>query len=163
RVERPRSLERRPGLRVHVLRGRRGQLGREIVGEDDLGVEGVRELVARVGPPLARGLARARHHRGDEHDETHVQAVAHERSPEPVRVLLVNTYELGHQPVGIAAPAAVLRDCGHHVRALDLSVESWDADAVAWADRVAFSVPMHTAMRIARKAIARTRVTRTDL
>src|SRR5262245_38211761 len=81
----------------------------------------------------------------------------------PVRVLLVNTYELGHQPVGIAAPAAVLRDRGHDVRALDLSVESWDADAVAWADRVAFSVPMHTAMRIARKLIARTRERRADL
>jgi radical SAM superfamily enzyme YgiQ (UPF0313 family) len=74
-----------------------------------------------------------------------------------VRVLLVNTYELGHQPVGIAAPAAVLRDRGHEVRALDLSVDAWDGEAVAWADRIAFSVPMHTAMRIAREAIARTR------
>src|SRR6185295_15623320 len=85
------------------------------------------------------------------------------RYPEPVRVLLVNTYELGHQPVGIAAPAAVLRDRGHDVRALDLSVESWDAETVAWADRIAFSVPMHTAMRIAREAIARTRATSADL
>jgi radical SAM superfamily enzyme YgiQ (UPF0313 family) len=74
-----------------------------------------------------------------------------------MRVLLVNTYELGHQPISIAAPAAVLRDRGHDVRALDLSVDAWDAEAVAWADRVAFSVPMHTAMRIAREAIARTR------
>jgi radical SAM superfamily enzyme YgiQ (UPF0313 family) len=81
----------------------------------------------------------------------------------PVRVLLVNTYELGHQPVGIAAPAATIRARGHNVRALDLSVDSWDADAVAWADRVAFSVPMHTAMRIARDAIARTRTERPDV
>ena len=80
-----------------------------------------------------------------------------------MRVLLVNTYELGHQPVGIAAPAAVLRDRGHHVRALDLSVDPWDADAVAWADRIAFSVPMHTAMRIARQAIDRTRTERPGL
>src|SRR5262245_23514548 len=74
-----------------------------------------------------------------------------------MRVLLVNSYELGHQPVGIAIPAAVLRNRGHDVRALDLSVDSWDAESVAWADHVAFSVPMHTAMRIAREAIARTR------
>jgi radical SAM superfamily enzyme YgiQ (UPF0313 family) len=77
--------------------------------------------------------------------------------------LLVNTYELGHQPVGIAAPAAVLRHRGHEVRALDLSVDAWDADAVAWADRIAFSIPMHTAMRIAREAIARVRNERPDL
>jgi len=80
-----------------------------------------------------------------------------------VRVLLVNTYELGHQPVGIAAPAALLRDRGHDVRALDLSVDAWDTDALAWTDRVAFSVPMHTAMRIAREGIARTRVERPDV
>jgi radical SAM superfamily enzyme YgiQ (UPF0313 family) len=80
-----------------------------------------------------------------------------------MRVLLVNTYELGHQPVGIAAPAAVLRAHGHDVRALDLSVDAWDPDAVAAVDRIAFSVPMHTAMRIAREAIARTRAERPDL
>ena len=80
-----------------------------------------------------------------------------------MRVLLVNTYELGHQPIGIAAPAAVLRDRGHELRALDLSVDQWDPEAVAWADVVAFSVPMHTAMRIAREAIARTRAERPEL
>jgi radical SAM superfamily enzyme YgiQ (UPF0313 family) len=80
-----------------------------------------------------------------------------------MRVLLVNTYELGHQPIGIAAPAALLRDRGHEVRALDLSLDQWEPDAVAWADRIAFSVPMHTAMRIAREAIALTRAERPDL
>ena len=35
------------------------------------------------------------------------------------------------------------------MRCLDLSVERWDAGALAWADAVAFSVPMHTAMRLA--------------
>jgi len=77
--------------------------------------------------------------------------------------LLLNTYELGHQPIGIAAPAAVLRAHGHEVRAIDLSVDSWDTDAAAWAERIAFSVPMHTAMRIAREAIVRTRVERPDV
>lgn len=70
-----------------------------------------------------------------------------------MRVLLVTTYELGHQPLLIAAPAARLRQCGHDVRCHDLSIQPWDSDLVDWAERIAFSVPMHTAMRIARQAI----------
>jgi hypothetical protein len=66
-----------------------------------------------------------------------------------VRVLLVSSYELGHQPVHVASPAATLRAAGHDVRALDVSVEPFDWALVDWAERVAFSVPMHTAMRMA--------------
>jgi len=40
-----------------------------------------------------------------------------------MRVLLVSTYELGHQPLHVASPAALLRRVGHEVRCLDLSVE----------------------------------------
>jgi radical SAM superfamily enzyme YgiQ (UPF0313 family) len=69
-------------------------------------------------------------------------------------VLLVATYELGHQPLHIAAPAAALRDRGHDVHCLDLSLEPWDPVLAEWADHIAFSVPMHTAMRIARDTIA---------
>jgi hypothetical protein len=72
-----------------------------------------------------------------------------------VKVLLVSTYELGHQPLGVAGPAGVLRARGHEVRALDLGVEDWDPGAAAWADRVACSVPMHTAARLARSVVAR--------
>jgi len=72
-----------------------------------------------------------------------------------VKVLLVSTYELGHQPLGIAGPAGVLRARGHEVRTLDLSVEPWDEAAAAWADRVACSVPMHTAAALARTVAAR--------
>jgi radical SAM superfamily enzyme YgiQ (UPF0313 family) len=71
-----------------------------------------------------------------------------------VRVLLVGCYELGHQPLQVAAPAGILRSRGHDVRAVDLSMQSWDPDLAAWADRIAISVPMHTAMRIARRVIA---------
>lgn len=67
------------------------------------------------------------------------------------RVLLVATYELGHQPANLAGPAARLRARGHEVRLLDTSVEPWDPDALAWAERVACSVPMHTAARLARE------------
>ena len=66
-----------------------------------------------------------------------------------MRVLLVSAYELGHQPLHVASPAEALRHAGHQVRTLDVSVERWDVDLVAWADAVAFSVPMHTAMRLA--------------
>jgi pyruvate-formate lyase-activating enzyme len=67
-----------------------------------------------------------------------------------MRVLLVATYELGQQPGALGAAAAHLRAEQHEVRALDVSVDPWDPDVVAWADEVAFSVPMHTATRLAR-------------
>jgi len=67
-----------------------------------------------------------------------------------VRILLVATYELGHQPGSIGAAAAHLRARGDEVRALDVSVDPWDPALVGWADEVAFSVPMHTATRLAR-------------
>ena len=37
------------------------------------------------------------------------------------------------------------------MRVLDTSVDPWDPALVHWADRVAFSVPMHTATRLARE------------
>ena len=69
-----------------------------------------------------------------------------------MRVLIVSTYELGHQPVHAASPAAALQAAGHEVRALDLAVEMWDAAVLEGTDALAFSVPMHTAMRIAATA-----------
>jgi pyruvate-formate lyase-activating enzyme len=67
-----------------------------------------------------------------------------------VRILLVATYELGQQPGPLGAAAAHLRAEGHDVRALDVSVDPWDPTLAGWADEVAFSVPMHTATRLAR-------------
>jgi radical SAM superfamily enzyme YgiQ (UPF0313 family) len=74
-----------------------------------------------------------------------------------VRVLLISTYELGHQPLHVASPAAALRRAGHEVRCLDLSVQRWDPGALEWAQAVGFSVPMHTAMRLALTAGRRVR------
>ena len=74
-----------------------------------------------------------------------------------MRVLLISTYELGHQPLHVASPAAALRRAGHELRCLDLSVQQWDPDAVQWAQAVGFSVPMHTAMRLALGAARRVR------
>jgi radical SAM superfamily enzyme YgiQ (UPF0313 family) len=72
-----------------------------------------------------------------------------------VRALLVSTYELGHQPLHVASPAAALRAAGHEVACLDLAVSDFDEELVAWAEVVAFSVPMHTAMRLAMRAAER--------
>src|SRR5215212_4168918 len=80
-----------------------------------------------------------------------------------MRVLLVSTYELGHQPLHVASPAAALRAEGHDVRCLDLAVERWRPEDVAWAERVAFSVPMHTAMRLGVRAAEAVRRARPDL
>src|SRR5680860_422423 len=80
-----------------------------------------------------------------------------------MRVLLVSTYELGHQPLHVGSPAAALRKAGHEVRCLDLSVERWDPGALEWAQAVGFSVPMHTAMRLAMRAAAGVRRARPEL
>jgi radical SAM superfamily enzyme YgiQ (UPF0313 family) len=80
-----------------------------------------------------------------------------------VRVLLVGCYELGHQPLRVATAAGRLRAAGHDVRAIDLAVETWDETLAEWADRVAISVPMHTATRIARSLISTIRPQRPGL
>ena len=68
------------------------------------------------------------------------------------RVLLISTYEQGHQPLGVAAPAAALRSAGHSVSAFDLAVESVSAEqlqsSAAEADLIGISTPMHTAARL---------------
>ncbi len=66
-----------------------------------------------------------------------------------MHVLLVSTYELGHQPIGLASPAVWLIRAGHDVTCIDISVEPFDTDAAALVDAIAISVPMHTAARIA--------------
>src|SRR3954464_7121037 len=80
-----------------------------------------------------------------------------------MRVLLVSTYELGHQPLHVASPATALQAAGHDVRCVDVSVEPWDLEAVEWAERIAFSVPMHTAMRLAMSAAEAVKSRRPDL
>lgn len=65
------------------------------------------------------------------------------------RVLLVGTYDLGHQPFGLASPAAWLRQAGHQVECLDLSRQKLDPEMVGRAEIIACYVPMHTATRLA--------------
>ncbi len=72
-------------------------------------------------------------------------------------ILLVSTYELGHQPQGIAWPAAFLERAGFRPGTLDLAVEPLDPERVRRARLVAISVPMHTALRLGLEAAARLR------
>jgi radical SAM superfamily enzyme YgiQ (UPF0313 family) len=72
-------------------------------------------------------------------------------------ILLVSTYELGHQPSGIAYPKAFLERAGFRPAALDLAVEPLDEGRIRAARLIVFSVPMHTAFRLALRAAERVR------
>ena len=67
---------------------------------------------------------------------------------EPGAILLVACYELGHQPLAVAWPAAFLEQRGYAPDVMDVSVERFDGAKVARARLVAISVPMHTALRL---------------
>ncbi len=67
---------------------------------------------------------------------------------EPGAVLLISCYELGHQPLGLAWPAAFLERAGFRPACLDTSIEGLDPARVRRARFAAFTVPMHTALRL---------------
>jgi len=73
------------------------------------------------------------------------------------RVVLISTYDLGRSPFGLASPAAWLRAAGCEVRCCDLAVDLLDEEAMRAADLVALHVPMHTATRLALRALPRLR------
>jgi radical SAM superfamily enzyme YgiQ (UPF0313 family) len=73
------------------------------------------------------------------------------------KVVLVNPYELGRQPFALAQPAAWLKREGFAVRCLDLSLQKLDAGILQDAGLVAVYVGMHTATRIAVRALPRIR------
>ena len=68
--------------------------------------------------------------------------------PVLVNVVLVSTYDLGHQPFGVASPAAWLKRVGAAVVCIDLSIQELNTEAIRSADLIAFHVPMHTATRL---------------
>ena len=80
-----------------------------------------------------------------------------------MRIVLVSGYELGHQPINLAVPSAALRAAGHEVRCVDTSIRPLGDDAIDWADAVAVSVPMHTALRLANDAAQYVRSRRPSL
>jgi radical SAM superfamily enzyme YgiQ (UPF0313 family) len=70
-------------------------------------------------------------------------------------ILLLSTYELGHQPLHLASPLGFLERAGFLPRAIDLAMAPLDEAAVAQARLVAISVPMHTALRLGATVGAR--------
>src|ERR1700689_352155 len=74
-----------------------------------------------------------------------------------MNVVLLSTYELGHQPFGLASPAAWLAEIGAKVTSVDLSREDFREAPIRAADLIAFYVPMHTATRLAIALLPRVR------
>ncbi len=74
-----------------------------------------------------------------------------------MNVVLINPYELGRQPFGLAEPAAWLKRAGFSVGCADLSLEKLDPDRLREAKLICLYVAMHTATRIALEAIPRIR------
>jgi hypothetical protein len=72
-------------------------------------------------------------------------------------VLLLSTYDLGHQPFGLASPAAWLENAGMDVTCNDLAVEALDQGAAQTATLIALYIPMHTATRMAAELLPRLR------
>ncbi len=80
-----------------------------------------------------------------------------------MNVVLISTYDLGRQPFGLASPAAWLRNGGHQVTCVDLSVGTLPALAIREAQLVAFHLPMHTATRLSAQTIAKVKLLNPDV
>jgi len=74
-----------------------------------------------------------------------------------MKVVLINPYEIGRQPFGLAEPAAWLARAGCEVHCLDLALQRLEPEVLRDARVVAIYVAMHTATRIAVEAIPRVR------
>lgn len=74
-----------------------------------------------------------------------------------MRILLLSIYDLGHQPFGLASPAAWLRRAGFEVDCVDLSRGRLEEPVVRHAGLIALHLPMHTATRLALPVIERIR------
>ena len=74
-----------------------------------------------------------------------------------MKVVLINPYEIGRQPFGLAEPAAWLTRAGCEVHCLDLALQRLEPEVLRDARVVAIYVAMHTATRIAIEAIPRVR------
>ena len=74
-----------------------------------------------------------------------------------MKVVLINPYEIGRQPFGLAEPVALLTKVGCTVDCLDLSIQKLDSDLLTQAQLVGIYVAMHTATRIAVEVLPRIR------
>jgi radical SAM superfamily enzyme YgiQ (UPF0313 family) len=74
-----------------------------------------------------------------------------------MKIALINPYELGRQPFGLAEPAAWLARAGCEVGCCDLSIQKLDDCLSPAIDVVAIYIAMHTATRIAVEALPKIR------
>jgi radical SAM superfamily enzyme YgiQ (UPF0313 family) len=86
-----------------------------------------------------------------------MSAPALPRLAEAGAILLVSTYELGHQPLSLAAPLAHLARAGYAPAAADTAVDTLDDASIQHARLVAVAVPMHTALRLGTQVVERVR------
>ena len=80
-----------------------------------------------------------------------------------MKALLINLYDLGHQPFGLASPAAWLREAGAEVALLDLAVQALDESLVQGAEFAGIFLPMHTATKLAIPLIPKLKTINPDL
>ncbi len=76
---------------------------------------------------------------------------------QPGAILLIACYELGHQPLGLAAPLGFLEAAGYAPEGLDTSVQPFDTKKIARARFIGISVPMHTDLRLGVRVAQRVR------
>lgn len=76
-----------------------------------------------------------------------------------MNVVLISIYELGRQPFSLSSPAAWLKQMDCNVRCVDLAVQSFSEcqNVITSADVLAFSLPMHTATRLAGGVVKKVR------
>jgi radical SAM superfamily enzyme YgiQ (UPF0313 family) len=74
---------------------------------------------------------------------------------QPGAILLIACYELGHQPLGLAAPLGFLEHAGYAAVGLDIAVQPFDTVKIARAQFIGISVPMHTDLRLGVRAAQR--------
>ena len=74
-----------------------------------------------------------------------------------MRVLLLSTYDLGHQPFALASLSAAVSKDGAEVICNDLAVEPLKEEAVKNTSLIALHLAMHTATRLALQVLPRLR------
>ncbi|PCH83085.1 MAG: radical SAM protein [Piscirickettsiaceae bacterium] len=73
--------------------------------------------------------------------------------PNSFSILLISPYDIGRQPFALAQTSAWLKEAGFSVTCLDLSIQRLDESSLQQADLIGLYLGMHTATRIAMKAL----------
>ena len=79
-----------------------------------------------------------------------------------MKVLLLSTYDLGHQPLALATLSAAVSKDGAEVICNDLAVEPLKEEAVKSSSLICLHLAMHTATRLALQLLPRLRKLNSD-